>query len=450
VSPPGSRPRHKRRPISAAQGIESETPQNVVLHAEFPHPSHSAERATHAVVLGTGFGAFTLIKRLRSRYRITVISPRNHFLFTPLLPSTTVGTVEFRSIIEPIRNAREDISFYQAAAESVDPKRNHVVCIGAVAGERFVVHYDVLIIAVGAVSNTYNVPGVSGHAVFLKELNDARLLRQMIVRNFERANLPAVHDAERRRLLSFVICGGGPTGVEFAAELHDFLHEDLWRSYTALAPCAEITVVEASRDILNSFDEKLRNYAEALFRRQHIHVLTGSPVVRVTDDKIILRDGVTLSYGLLLWSTGNGPTSFAAQSMLPKSPRGRFIVNEYFNVKGFKHIFAIGDCAVLGDSPLPETAQVAQQQAKYLARSLNRSADDVTPEPFRYRHLGMLAYIGGNRALADLQNFKGHGRATWVFWRSAYLTRIVSFKNKVLVLFDWIKAQAFGRDVSQF
>lgn len=445
-----SRQQRQRRSHRARHAPGSEVSGHADHQAALLPPSRPHDPPPHILVLGTGFAAFSVLKNLDDRYRVTVVSPRNHFLFTPLLPGTTVGTIEFRSIIEPIRHARKSLLFYHAAVESLDPHQKRVTCAGATAHEHFTVEYDVLIIAVGSMTSTYNVPGVTEYAVFLKELNDARILRQLVIRNFERANLPTASDQERRRLLHFVICGGGPTGVEFAAELHDFLREDLRRSYPELTPKAKITVVEASEDILNTFDRKLRGYAEALFRRQEIKILTGSRVIRVTRDRVILKDRPPISHGLLLWSTGNGPTPFTLRAPLPKNPGGRIIVDEYFRVRGYRDIYSIGDCAVLENSPLPETAQVAQQQGKYLAYSLNRLGRSIPPRPFRYRHLGMLAYIGGNRALADLQNFKGHGWTTWIFWRSAYLTRVVSLKNKVLVLFDWMKARVFGRDVSQF
>jgi NADH:ubiquinone reductase (non-electrogenic) len=247
-----------------------------------------------------------------------------------------------------------------------------------------------------------------------------------------------------------VICGGGPTGVEVAAELSDFLTEDLRRPYPHLVPDARITLVEALKEILNSFDEKLRSYAMAVFRRNHITVLTGSPVTRVDDGRLYLKDGSALEFGLLLWTTGNGPTPFASRVSLPKDDRARFLVDGYFRVHGHENIYAIGDCAALTPSPLPATAQVAQQQGKYLARSFTRKVRGEKVIPFSYKQLGMLAYVGGSRALADLASYKGAGWFPWVFWRSAYLTRIVSLKNKVLVLFDWVKAQLFGRDISQF
>ena len=172
--------------------------------------------------------------------------------------------------------------------------------------------------------------------------------------------------------------------------------------------------------------------------------------MKVTEKSVLLTDGSELPYGLLLWSTGNGPTPFVQRVQLPKDERGRILVDEHFRVKGYDTIYALGDCSVIDGAPLPATSQVAQQQGKYLARALNRRAQGKPVEPFRYKHLGMLAYIGGNRALADLEAFKGRGWATWLFWRSAYISKIVSVKNKLSVLFDWVKAKVFGRDISQF
>ncbi|MEW6510450.1 MAG: FAD-dependent oxidoreductase [Bacteroidota bacterium] len=407
-------------------------------------------KSPRLLILGTGFGAFNLIRHIGRDYQVTVVSPRNHFLFTPLLPSTTVGTLEFRSIIEPIRHARRDITFYHAAAVDVDPELGTVRCRGAVAGDQFDVPYDILVIAVGAVSNSFGVPGVEEHALFLRELNDARELRQGIIRCFERANLPGIPVEEKRRLVHFVVCGGGPTGVEFAAELNDFLVEDLQKSYPALVTEARITLVEATDEILSTFDERLRTYAMDLFRRQRIQVLTGALVVRVEPGAVHLNDGSVLRCGFLLWSTGNGPTQFARTAHLPKDAKHRFVTDSYFRVKGFENIYALGDCSIVERMTLPATSQVAQQQGKYLARALTQRIRAKTVTPFRYRHLGMLAYIGSDRALADLERIKGRGWATWLFWRSAYLSRIVSLKNKTMVVFDWVKAKIFGRDVSQF
>ena len=403
------------------------------------------------VVLGTGFAAFTLVKLLRiERYHLTLISPRNHFLFTPLLPSTTVGTIEFRSIIEPIRQAAGRFNYFQASCEDIDLAQRKVFCRGSVDGEVFQYPYDLLVIAVGAISNTFRVPGVAEHALYLRELHEARQLRRRIIECFERASLPHVAAKEQARLLHFVVCGGGPTGVEFAAELHDLLVEDLRPSYPGLADQVKITLVEAGQEILSSFDARLRDYATAHFRRQHIEIRTGIPVVTVEKERLQLGNREWLPYGLLLWSTGNAPTPLAEKLSVAKDGAARLSTDHFLRLQGHPEVYALGDCAGISGYALPATAQVAMQQGKYLASSLNRIAAGQRVPPFRYRHLGMLAYIGGNRALADFQNFKGKGITVWMFWRSAYLTRLVSLRNKLQVMFDWMKAKVFGRDLSHF
>lgn len=406
---------------------------------------------THLVVLGTGFASFSVVKNINTDlYNVSVVSPRNHFLFTPLLPSTTVGTIEFRSIIEPIRAVRKNIEFYCAYCTAVDPEKNIILCEDALDERKFSLPFDFLIIGVGAKSNTFGIAGVQQYALQLKELADARAIRQRIIENFERATTPSISYEERRRLLHFVVAGGGPTGVEFAAELHDFLTEDLQHSYPSCIPDVTITLLEAANNILTSFDSTLAEYAMKLFRRQRISVRTHTPVIAVEAEHIVLKDGSRIPYGLLVWSAGIAPTSLVQSLPFAKDRSSRIITDEQFHVKGFGHVFAVGDCAVIENFPLLATAQAAQQTGQYLARYLNRLANGKPVYNFRYQHRGTLAYIGSHRALADLPQFKLRGFTTWIFWRSAYFTKLVSLKNKILVVFDWLKAFVFGRDTSRF
>jgi NADH:ubiquinone reductase (non-electrogenic) len=413
-----------------------------------PAPSSEQPRV---VVLGTGFASFSLLKEIDTDlFAVTAISPRNYFLFTPLLPGTTVGTIEFRSIIEPIRKACPDIHYYQAACTGVDPTGRTITCEALSDKRRFTVAYDVLVIGIGAVSSTYGIPGVKEHALFLKDLGDARAIRQRIIERFEQAASPAATDEERKQLLHFVVVGGGPTGVEFAAEMHDFLREDLETFFPRLAPFVNITLLEAMNQILNAFDQTLSAYTMKLFQRNRIQVRTGSFVARVENDKVILRDDSQIPCGLVVWSTGVGPTDLAAALPFPKDQASRLLIDRYFLVNGTTDVYAMGDCATIEGMNLPATSQVAQQQGRYLARHLRRSTKHQSTRPFRYRHFGMLAYVGSNKALADLAAIKGKGFSTWLFWRSAYITKLVSLKNKMLVLFDWFKTFVFGRDISRF
>lgn len=406
------------------------------------------------LILGTGFGGFSLMKGIRTEhYDVSIVSTRNHFLFTPLLPSTTVGTIEFRSIIEPVRLARKDISFYQANAIALDHEKRSVTCQNLTDPQTFELPYDALVVAVGAINNTFNVPGVHENAYFLKELRDARRIRQRIIDNFERASTPGLDTAEMHRLLHIVVVGGGPTGVEFAAEMADFLEEELEKGFPHLVGMAKITLIEAGKQILSAFDHTISDYAIKLFNRRRVTILTGKSVKEVTARELTLHDGTHFSHGLVVWSTGNGPTNFVQNLPFPKDRSGRILVDSSFRVKNQTDIYALGDCATTEEKPLIATAQVANQGGKYLANYLNQLAKGksaTTLKPFVYKHLGMLAYIGDNRAVADFDATTSQGFATWIFWRSAYLTKLVSLKNKAMVLFDWAKAFLFGRDVSRF
>lgn len=403
------------------------------------------------IILGSGFASFSTLKGIDTDlYDVFVVSPRNHFIFTPLLPSTTVGTIEFRSIIEPIRSAKENITYYQAYCTGIDTVNKSIACTGALDGSTFTLPYDTLMIGVGAVSNTFGIPGVEQYGLFLKELTDARAIRQRIIENFERASTPNLPFEERRRLLHFVVVGGGPTGVEFAAELHDFMTEDLVDSYASVLPDVSITLFEAGDALLSSFDAALSEYTIRIFQRQKISVRLHAQVARVEEKEILLKDGSRVPYGMMVWSTGNTQTPFVKSLPFEKDRGSRLVTDEYFHLKGHTDVYSLGDCATIEGKVLPATSQVAQQEGYYLARALNAVAKGRTAEPFIYHHRGMLAYIGSNRALADLPQVKGRGFSTWIFWRSAYLTKLVSWKNKVLVVFDWMKAFVFGRDSSRF
>ena len=255
---------------------------------------------------------------------------------------------------------------------------------------------------------------------------------------------------EKKRWLRFVVCGGGPIGVEFAAELHDFIEEDVKRKYPKIADLTETILVEIGKKLLNTFDEKLSKYTMKLFRRENIIIKTESSIRKITGDTIFLNDGTQTNYGLLVWATGNTSSKLVEQSSFPKTKRNKILIDDFFKVKNYDNIYALGDCAELESGALPVTAQVAQQQGKYLGKAFNKLASNKNVKPFKFHDFGMLAYIGDQKALADMPQIKSTGFKTFIFWRSVYITKLVSLKNKILVLFDWFKTFVFGRDVSNF
>merc|ERR1719182_593482 len=414
------------------------------------------------VILGTGWGAARLAKELDTgSYDLTVVSPRNHMVFTPLLASTTVGTLDFRSVAVSIRSLQpalglEPNHFYTAKAKAVDPEAQTVTCVSDDGGE-FEVQYDKLAIATGAQGSTFNIPGVHEYALPLRDVKDAVSIRDRLIRNIARAQIPGVLESERRRLLNFVIVGGGPTGVEFAGELSNLVKEDLQKMVPQVSCSVRITLIEA-RDILGSFNPDLRLYASRILAKSGVEVVKAQ-VKEVKEKTVVLNDGSEIEHGLLVWSTGVGPTPFITSLPFEKSRDGRLAVNDFLNVSlapekegevgdtAVKNVFSLGDCSCNSLSPLPTTAQVAEQQGKWLAKHLNAAGkpaeiEDGVPEeeqPFTYTHLGQMSAMTTGSAVTDLGGGTGtpqvsfSGFLSWLSWRAVYLTKLGSFQNKLYV-----------------
>uniref|UniRef100_A0A914ELN5 FAD/NAD(P)-binding domain-containing protein n=1 Tax=Acrobeloides nanus TaxID=290746 RepID=A0A914ELN5_9BILA len=345
------------------------------------------------VILGTGWASYSVLRNVnRNFYKIIVVSPRNHFLFTPLLTSTTVGTLEFRSIIETVRNVgfRDPHDLHLAEAISCDFEKRIVKCQNAldksITSE---ISYDNLVIGVGALPNTFNVPGVQEHAFFLKEIVDARKIRNRILHNLELGLAPGVPTDEIKRLLHTVIVGGGPTGVEFGAELYDFIRQDIYRLYKQEKDIVKVTLIE-SQKILGAFDSRLQSYAEKKFRERKNFNLVNGLVTEVLPNGVKLKDGSFLPCGLVVWSTGLSPREFTKKLDVSKNKQGQILTDNYLRVISDKNLssYAIGDCGDIQDYPLPCTAQVAERQGRYIANSLNEIAKTGQPsKPFTFKSM---------------------------------------------------------------
>lgn len=371
---------------------------------------------------------------------------------------------------------------------------------------------------IGAQTNTFGIPGVREHCCFLKQVEDARRIRSNIVNCFERANLPGMSDEARVDNLTFAVIGAGPTGVEFAAELRDFIEQDGPKYYPQLLKYVRIKVIEASKTVLAPFDEDLQNEAIKQLRRtitiddpevrnlipegfQLTELLLESSVKEVKENVIDLNDGTSLHYGLAVWAAGNGPLPLTLQLIdelgneqgeAQDVARGRVAIDPWLRALGSNgEVMSLGDCSCIARGQLPATAQVASQQGEYLASLLNKNynfspektdegifpppvkdpnvpsslsesiagfasqANDEYAKPFQFLNLGILAYTGGGSALAqvavapDAGNIQGKGQLGNAVWRSVYLTKQVSWRNRVLVVNDWFKRQLFGRDITQ-
>ncbi|KAK4386120.1 External alternative NAD(P)H-ubiquinone oxidoreductase B1, mitochondrial [Sesamum angolense] len=469
--------------VAYAEGQKSVCPQEIT-------------QKKRVVVLGTGWAGTSFLKDLDiSTYEVQVVSPRNYFAFTPLLPSVTCGTVEARSIVEPVRNIIKkrngEIKFWEAECLKIDPVKKSVLCRSNIdenlaGNNEFSLEYDYLVIAIGAKVNTFNTPGVMENCHFLKEVEDAQRIRRAVIDCFEKAVLPGLTEEERRTNLHFVIVGGGPTGVEFAAELHDFVHEDLVNIYPWV------------KDLV---DERISSFAESKFQRDGIEVLTGHRVMSVSDRMINMTakstgEDVAIPhewlYGQLVLNSTSCPGPYGTNRpdqkkimediseifrAADKDNSGTLTIDEFQDViedtctvtiekrrdiEEFKSALSIVDKQT---KSLPATAQVAAQQGTYLSSCFNkmekckqnpegprkfRSGGRHEFRPFRYRHLGQFAPLGGEQAAAELPgDWVSMGRSTQWLWYSVYASKQVSWRTRLLVMGDWSRRYIFGRDSSR-
>lgn len=387
--------------------------------------------------------------------------------------------------MEPVRHYLKrqgaEAKFIEMEATSIDPVSRKIHCVdnSDVKGiiSEIDIDYDYLIIAVGSETATYNIPGVKEHSIFMRSIEDSQLIRQRVIDCFETSTIPGQPEDEINRLLHFIVVGGGPAGVEFTAELYDFIKKDLKKAFPEVSNKVRISILEALPQILPSFDKTLVEYVEKKFRdTRRIDVMTKSMVTGVNEDHIIVKetDGKLkhIPYGCLLWVAGNAPRKIVKDLMIKlgkenhPNPRG-LNIDDHLRVKGADGIFAIGDASASTFAP---TAQVASQQGYYLARLMNRISEELHEDAikrkqgipsnlaesklndsnkFDYKHWGSLAYVGDNRAIADLTSYKSSGLITFVFWRSVYVSKLLSTRNRLYVLNDWIRAALFGRDISR-
>eukprot|EP00501_MAST-03F_sp_TOSAG23-6_P001506 GSMAST32.ASY1.ANO1.1567.1 assembled CDS len=390
------------------------------------------------VIVGSGWAGNVLARGLnKAAFDVRVISPANHFLFTPLLPSTAVGTLEFRAIQEPVRTIKGLSEFYQAKARTVDTSSRVIRCEDIFKSRKFDVKYDILIIATGCKTNTFEASGVldreGDDVYFLKHLYHARQIRQRILECMERATNPVIDEAERDALLSFVIVGGGATSCEFTTELSDFVNDDLRTWYPDLAQKVKLTIIEAGPRILGSFDAAcVEQYDEELVKRG-ITVMTETPVTAIKKGKFSSDE---IPFGMMVWSAGLAPVKFVENLQVDKVG-GRIVVDNYLRAVGTQNdgrIFAVGDCAATqksstDSSVLPPTASSAEQQGEYLIKCFN----------------DRLALL--NKFYKASPAFRYVERAAW---RSTYWTKQLSYSNMVLIPMYWFKAWIFGRDISRF
>lgn len=389
------------------------------------------------VVLGAGFGGMEAVRALaRAPAEVILVDRRNHHLFQPLLYQVATAALSPAEIAWPIRHLfrrEKNIRVVMARALSVDLAARRVKTTG---GE---VAYDQLIVATGAAHSYFGKPEWEAFAPGLKTLEDATAIRRRVLSAFEKAECAPV--GEQARLLTFVIVGGGPTGVEMAGAVAELARDALKRDFRRIDPrFARVLLLEAGPRILPTFPEHLAAYAQRVLQAMQVEVRTGAKVIDCDANGVALEDG-RIEAETLIWAAGVAASEVAAELPCEHDRAGRAKVTPDLSLPGHPEVFVIGDAAAVTDAkgaPVPGIAPAAKQQGKYVARVIRaRLEGRSAPPPFRYRHAGDLATIGRSAAIVKFDSLTLKGFVGWVFWSIAHVYFLIGLRNRIVVALEW-------------
>ena len=391
------------------------------------------------VIVGGGFGGLDAAKRLAGKdVQVTLIDRRNHHLFQPLLYQVATASLSPADIAAPIRailRRQENLRTLLAEVERIDPVAREV----HVAGEA--IPYDHLILATGVSHSYFGHDEWEPVAPGLKSLEDALEIRRRILLAFEAAER-SHEESERNRQLTFVIVGGGPTGVELAGALAEISRHSLAQDFDTIDPTeARIYLLEAGPRILPTFAERLARRATQDLRRLGVTVRTGAMVTKIDAAGVTVGDGDHIAAATVLWGAGVRAEPLPATLGVPLDRAGRVLVQPDLSVAEYPEVQVIGDIAALAGKdgrPLPGVAPVAQQQGRLAAANiLARIAGEPTAE-FRYRDRGNMATIGRNHAIAEIGPIKLTGFIAWSAWLLVHVLNLIGFRNRLIVMTQWL------------
>ncbi|RAQ71676.1 disulfide oxidoreductase [Aspergillus flavus] len=407
------------------------------------------------VIIGGGWGGYRLGYGIDHRkYDITLIAPDNTSAVTPLLASAACGLFDPRLAHEPIRRKDFHAKYIKAFVVDIDFSRQVLVCQPAfeeLKEDRFEVSYDRVILTPGCRSNTFGIPGVAENAIFVKTVANANTVRTRLNDILEMASLPGISEARQRQLLHIVIVGGGPTGIEVAAELTDLFEGDLGILFPHLKGLTSVSVIDVAPQILAPFDQRLSEYACSALKTNKVKVKLNCHIVNVTKDTIETRESGITGYGMLIWATGNRSIPLVDQLQLRKTEHGlvRILTDDHLNAFSpdgnvIPNVFAMGDAADIEGGTLPTTAEVAIQKADYLIRLFNSGLKDT--RPFKYQQRSLVTYTGAwDGVVQGQREYTGYG--AWLSWRSGNFFWTRSWRRRVLMCYAWFMDWLDGREI---
>lgn len=405
------------------------------------------------MLAGAGYVGLNAARRLerllhRDEAEVVVVNPENFMLFRPLLPEVASGSIEPRHAVVPLRDVLERSRVVPGAVTGLDESAR-TVTIDTTAGHAQTWEWDQFVLGLGSMSRVLPVPGLAKRALGFSSIAEAVGLRNHVLGCLERA--VTLTGEERARALTFVFVGGGYTGVEALAELHD-MAMDVLVGYPDLEPDeVRFVLVEATGRLLPTVSIELADHARAKLARRGIEIRLQTRLDRVDDELITLSDGSVLPADTLVWVTGVVPDPIVGELGLPIEDDGRLRVAATLRVEGRERVWAAGDCAAVPDveagGTCPPTAQYAARQGRLLGDNLAAATRGGTPIEFRHRSLGEFVTLGNRRGVAEVMGRRVAGFPAWLLRRAYYGSQIPTLNRKTRLLLDWAVGMPFGHDV---
>lgn len=419
-----------------------------------------APRAFEVVIAGGGFAGIECAKALAralgpgSERRVALVADQNYMLFQPMLAEVAGSSVSPRHVVNPIRALCRGVTVLRACIERIDAAAGQLELNAGDFTQNVRVGYGHLVLAMGSVVDLSKVPGMAEHALLMKNVGDALKLRGVVIDRFEEASL--IDDPARlAALMTFVVVGGGYSGVEIAGQLLDLaeaVHKDYPRM--AVANC-RVVLIHSGENLLPEISARLGKYCEQALRERGVEIILNARVTAMTSSRVVLGDGREIESHAVISTVGNAPhpriTELCKEAGLA-TVKGRVCTGPTLRVPGKPWLWAAGDCAAvpLGDGSIsPPTAQFATRQGRLLGANLARvlsGREDL--EPFTFKSLGSLAAIGHHRAVAEIMGLQFSGFLAWWLWRTIYLAKLPGFERKLRVVMDWTLDLFFARDIS--
>lgn len=428
--------------VESSEEIHGMTVDQFVSVGESVTPSVRATGRPHVVVVGAGFGGLSVVKDLKDAdVDITLVDRRNHHLFVPLLYQVATAQLTPEHIAQPLRRILKKqknvkVVFGEATGIDVDARELQMD-----AGRT--IHYDYLVVAVGARDSYFGKDQWADHAWGLKSLEDAERIRTRVLLNFELAEKEK-DPVLRRRMLTYVLVGGGPTGVEMAGAIAELARYTVRQEYSTYDPGeTRIVLLEGMDRIFPMFPEKLSKAATEDLRKLGVEVRTGAMVTDVDDTGVTIGGEERIDAGTIIWAAGiQGATLTSALADVAELDRGKRVqVTPELFVSGHPEIFVIGDAASIKGpegKPLPAVAPVALQSGQHVAETIKRALRGEAATRFVYHDPGSMATVGRNRAVASIKGMEFTGFFAWWLWAVVHILQLISFRNRMFVFFQWV------------